>query len=153
MLNGQTPENFEKSAKDSFTKTPAQMKLLTGFDAPHATYLYIDKSMRDHDLFQAIRRVNRRYGEDKDYGYIIDYKDLFRNIESAVKDYTSGAFDSYDKKDVEGFLKGKYDEAEAEMRGSLYRLTASAVRSFSNCSDRLESHYGYTVNQVDGIRR
>ena len=195
MLNGQTPENFEDAAKKSFTNTPAQMKLLivvdkllTGFDAPHATYLYIDKSMRDHDLFQAICRVNRRDGDDKDYGYIIDYKDLFRNIESAVKDYTSGAFDSYDKRDVEGFLKGKFDEAEAEMRGSLrgleelmsgvrdsrrdsdyveyfcgyesqterenlYRLTASAVRSFGNCSMRLESDYGYTVKDVERIRR
>ncbi|MBQ3694093.1 MAG: HsdR family type I site-specific deoxyribonuclease [Synergistaceae bacterium] len=195
MLNGQSPHKFEEDTKKIFKKTPAKMKLLivvdkllTGFDAPHATYLYIDKSMRDHDLFQAICRVNRRDEDDKDYGYIIDYKDLFRNIESAVKDYTSGAFDSYDRKDVEGFLKGKYDEAEAEMRGSLkgledllsqvrephndqnyieyfccderqtergnlYRLTASCLRSFSNCSDRLESHYGYTENQVDAIRQ
>ncbi len=195
MLNGQSAHDFEEDAKRIFKEMPAQMKLLivvdkllTGFDAPHATYLYIDKSMRDHDLFQAICRVNRRDGDDKDYGYIVDYMDLFRNIESAVKDYTSGAFDSYDKNDVDGFLKGKYDEAEAEMRGSLkgledllsqvrpsrndsdyieyfccderqmdrgslYKLAASAVRSFSNCSDRLESHYGYTAGQVDGIRR
>ncbi len=52
-------------------------KLLTGFDAPSATYLYIDKEMRDHGLFQAIHRVNRIDTEDKDYGYIVDYKDLF----------------------------------------------------------------------------
>ncbi|MBQ6971874.1 MAG: HsdR family type I site-specific deoxyribonuclease [Synergistaceae bacterium] len=195
MLDGQSPEKFEESAKRAFKETPAQMKLLivvdkllTGFDAPHATYLYIDKSMRDHDLFQAICRVNRTDGDDKDYGYIVDYMDLFRNIESAVRDYTSCAFDMYDKEDVEGFLRGAYDEAEAEMRGSLrgledllsqvrdsrndsgyieyfccderqteranlYKLTACAVRSFSHCSDRLESHYGYTADEVDGIRR
>ena len=75
-------------------------KLLTGFDAPPATYLYIDKSMRDHGLFQAICRVNRLDGEDKEFGYIIDYKDLFRSLEKAVADYTSEAFDSYDKEDV-----------------------------------------------------
>ena len=66
-------------AKALFTKEPANMKLLvvvdkllTGFDAPHCTYLYIDKSMQDHGLFQAICRVNRLDGEDKDFGYIVD---------------------------------------------------------------------------------
>ena len=63
-------------------------KLLTGFDAPSATYLYIDKQMQDHGLFQAICRVNRLDGEDKEYGYIIDYKDLFRSLEQSIKDYT-----------------------------------------------------------------
>ena len=129
MLNGKKPEDFERETKKSFKETPAQMKLLivvdkllTGFDAPHATYLYIDKSMRDHDLFQAICRVNRTDGYDKDYGYIVDYMDLFRNIESAIKDYTSEAFDLYDKNDVEGLLKSRYDEAFAEMNGSLEAL-------------------------------
>jgi type I restriction enzyme R subunit len=80
MLNGKKLSEFEKEAKEQFKKEPAKMKLLivrdkllTGFDAPSATYLYIDKSMRDHDLFQAICRVNRPDGEDKDYGYIVDY--------------------------------------------------------------------------------
>ena len=53
-------------------------KLLTGFDAPPCTYLYIDKKMQDHGLFQAICRTNRLDGEDKDFGYIVDYKDLFK---------------------------------------------------------------------------
>lgn len=129
MLNGKTTEEFEREAKKSFKENPAQMKLLivvdkllTGFDAPHATYLYIDKSMRDHDLFQAICRVNRTDGYDKDYGYIVDYMDLFRNIEAAIKDYTSEVFDLYDKSDVEGLLKSRYDEAIAEMNGSLEAL-------------------------------
>ena len=59
-------ETFEKEVKEKFIKEPGQMKLLivvdkllTGFDAPPATYLYIDKQMRDHGLFQAICRVNR----------------------------------------------------------------------------------------------
>ena len=82
-------------------------KLLTGFDAPPATYLYIDKPMQDHGLFQAICRVNRLDGEDKEYGYVIDYKDLFRSLEQSVKDYTGEAFDGYDKADVEGLLKDR----------------------------------------------
>ena len=81
-------------------------KLLTGFDAPPATYLYIDKQMQDHGLFQAICRVNRLDGEDKEYGYIIDYKDLFRSLEQSIEDYTGEAFDGYDKADVRGLTEG-----------------------------------------------
>lgn len=126
MLGGKTQAAFEAEAKEMFRKTPAMMKLLivvdkllTGFDAPSATYLYIDKSMRDHDLFQSICRVNRPDGDDKDYGYIVDYMDLFRNIQSAVHDYTSEAFDGYDPEDVEGLIKDRYEEAVSEMTGSL----------------------------------
>jgi type I restriction enzyme R subunit len=64
-------------------------KLLTGFDAPPCTYLYIDKSMQDHGLFQAICRTNRLDGDDKDFGYIVDYKDLFKKVENAIAVYTS----------------------------------------------------------------
>ena len=102
-------EEFEKAVKKKFIEEPGQMKLLivvdkllTGFDAPPATYLYIDKQMRDHGLFQAICRVNRQDGDDKEYGYIIDYKDLFKSLESSIHDYTSGALDGYDKEDVAG---------------------------------------------------
>jgi type I restriction enzyme R subunit len=89
-------ESYEDWAKALFTKEPANMKLLvvvdkllTGFDAPPCTYLYIDKSMQDHGLFQAICRVNRLDGEDKDFGYIVDYKDLFKKVENAIAVYTS----------------------------------------------------------------
>lgn len=129
MLKGKNLEEFEKEAKEQFKKEPAKMKLLivrdkllTGFDAPSATYLYIDKSMRDHDLFQAICRVNRPDGEDKDYGYIVDYMDLFRNVQLAVADYTSEAFDTFDKEDVEGLIKNRYDEAKSEMVGAIASL-------------------------------
>ncbi len=89
-------ETYEEQAKALFTKEPANMKLLvvvdkllTGFDAPPCTYLYIDKSMQDHSLFQAICRPNRLDGEDKDFGYIVDYKDLFKKVENAIAVYTS----------------------------------------------------------------
>ena len=89
-------ETYEKRAKALFVDEPANMrllivvdKLLTGFDAPSCTYLYIDKSMQDHGLFQAICRTNRLDGEDKDFGYIIDYKDLFKKVEKAISIYSS----------------------------------------------------------------
>ena len=125
MLWGKKVEDFEDDVKAKFIDEPGQMKLLivvdkllTGFDAPPATYLYIDKSMRDHGLFQAICRVNRLDGDDKEYGYIIDYKDLFKSLETAMDDFTSEAFDSYDKEDVawlltDRLIKGKEDLDEA----------------------------------------
>ncbi|MBD1919785.1 HsdR family type I site-specific deoxyribonuclease [Microcoleus sp. FACHB-831] len=117
MLNGKTPEAFEEEVKKKFVDEPAQMKLLivvdkllTGFDAPPTTYLYIDKTMRDHGLFQAICRVNRLDGDDKEYGYIIDYKDLFKSLEKSVHHYTVEAFDGYDPGDVNGLLSDRLEK-------------------------------------------
>ena len=121
-------EEFERDVKEKFVKQPAQMKLLivvdkllTGFDAPSATYLYIDKQMRDHGLFQAICRVNRLDGEDKEYGYIVDYKDLFKNLEQSVDDYTSGALDGYDKADVAGLLENRLEKARERLEETASR--------------------------------
>lgn len=128
MLGDKTPEDFEEWAKYEFVNHPGSMKLLivvdkllTGFDAPAATYLYIDKEMRDHNLFQAICRVNRVNGEKKDYGYIVDYKHLFENIEGAIEDYTNGAFSGYDRTDIEGLLKSKIVEGKKDLDAALER--------------------------------
>lgn len=124
-------EQFEKEVKEQFVKNPGQMrllivvdKLLTGFDAPSATYLYIDKTMRDHGLFQAICRVNRLDGDNKDYGYIVDYQDLFNSLENAITDYTSGALDGYEKKDIEGLLSDRVDKARDDLDEALERIRA-----------------------------
>ena len=93
-------------------------KLLTGFDAPPATYLYIDKSMQDHGLFQAICRVNRLDGDDKEYGYVIDYKDLFKSLEKSITDYTSEAFDKFEKEDVEGLLANRIEKAREQLEAA-----------------------------------
>lgn len=107
---------FEAYAKKEFIDHPKNMrllmvvdKLLTGFDAPSACVLYIDKHMENHNLFQAICRVNRVDGEDKEYGYIVDYQNLFECISGAIGDYTSdgAALSGYDKEDIEGYIKEK----------------------------------------------
>lgn len=92
-------ETYEDWAKNLFTTQPANMKLLivvdkllTGFDAPSCTYLYIDKTMQDHGLFQAICRTNRLDGEDKEFGYIVDYMDLFKHL---VNEKGTGALQVY----------------------------------------------------------
>lgn len=124
-------EQFEKEVKEQFVNNPGQMrllivvdKLLTGFDAPSATYLYIDKKMRDHGLFQAICRVNRLDGDDKDYGYIVDYQDLFNSLEDAITDYTSGALDGYEKNDIEGLLSDRLEKGKEDLDEALERIRA-----------------------------
>ncbi len=94
--NKSPTETYEDNVKKLFKEQPANMKLLivvdkllTGFDVPSCTCLYIDKSMQDHGLFQAICRTNRLDGEDKEFGYIVDYKDLFKKVENAIAVYTS----------------------------------------------------------------
>lgn len=128
MRGDRSPEDFEEWAKKEFIEHPAKMKLLivvdkllTGFDAPPATYLYIDKKMEDHNLFQAICRVNRLNGEKKRYGYIIDYKHLFESIRGAVEDYTNGAFKNFEKEDVAGLLKGRLEEGRKALEAALER--------------------------------
>jgi len=131
-------EKFEKDVKKKFVDEPGQMKLLivvdkllTGFDAPSATYLYIDKNMRDHGLFQAVCRVNRLDDKDKgdeldkDYGYIVDYRDLFNVMTQAIKDYTSytsGAFADFDPKDVEGLFKNRLADARKKLDETLEKV-------------------------------
>ena len=120
---------FEKEAKRKFVEEPANMKLLivvdkllTGFDAPSCTYLYIDKAMHDHGLFQAICRVNRLDGESKEFGYIVDYKELFGDLADAMNKYTAGAFEAFDAEDVEGLLKDRTAEVKRFFESTLDEL-------------------------------
>lgn len=148
-------EEFEKEVKEKFIEEPGQLKLLivvdkllTGFDAPSATYLYIDKKMQDHGLFQAICRVNRLDGEDKEYGYIIDYRDLFNSIKDAVKDYTSGALDGYDKEDVSGLLKDRLGKAKERMEESREVVKALCEPVPPPCDE--EAHLRYFCGDGSG---
>ena len=113
-------EEFEKEAKRKFIEEPANMKLLivvdkllTGFDAHSCTYLYIDKSMHDHGLFQAVCRVNRLDDESKEFGYIVDYKQLFGDLNEAMQTYNSvNPFEGYDEEDVKGLLTNRKEETK-----------------------------------------
>src|SRR5699024_638601 len=101
-------------------------KLLTGFDAPSATYLYIDKRMRDPGLFQAICRDNPLDGEDKVFWYLVDYRDLFKSLDKTVTDYTSEAFGEYEADDVDGLISDRKDQDRKDLDGDL-----DAVRALS----------------------
>jgi len=153
-------EEFETSVKKRFIDEPSQMKLLivvdkllTGFDAPSASYLYIDKHMADHNLFQAICRVNRLDGDDKEYGYIVDYKDLFKSIDQAISDYTQEAFDGYDKDDVEGLLKDRLQQAKLDLDTALEMVKAlcEPVKAPRNTQDYIHYFCGESGHNQDEL--
>ena len=137
---------FEAYAKKEFIDHPKNMrllivvdKLLTGFDAPSACVLYIDKHMENHNLFQAICRVNRVDGDDKEYGYIVDYQNLFECISGAIGDYTSdgAALSGYDKEDIEGYIKEKnkacrkdLEEAKEQVEALLALVHPQTIEGF-----------------------
>jgi type I restriction enzyme R subunit len=154
-------ERFEKEVKKKFVEEPGQMKLLivvdkllTGFDAPSATYLYIDKQMQDHGLFQAICRVNRLDGDDKEYGYIVDYRDLFKSLEQSIKDYTSGAFGKFEKKDVEGLLKDRVNAAQERLEEVLekIRLLCEHVPRPKTTADYIHYFCGEDPDTIDSLK-
>ncbi|RAI88074.1 type I restriction endonuclease subunit R [Algoriphagus yeomjeoni] len=76
-------------------------KLLTGFDEPKNTVLYLTRNLKDHKLLQAIARVNR-VEEGKDFGFVIDYYGVIENLDDALKMYA--AFQEFDELDMEGTL-------------------------------------------------
>jgi type I restriction enzyme R subunit len=122
-------ETYEQQAKDRFIKAPAQMKLLivvdkllTGFDAPPCTYLYIDKAMQDHGLFQAICRTNRLDGDDKQFGYIVDYKDLFKKVEKAIAVYTAELAHSAGGDNPEILLKDRLEAGRESLEDAVEAL-------------------------------
>ena len=100
LENGQTTKVYEDEIKRRFIQEPANLKLLivvskllTGFDAPSCSYIYLDNELRDHNLFQAICRTNRLDGADKDYGHIVDFKKLWGNVQQAIAVYSSDELD------------------------------------------------------------
>jgi type I restriction enzyme R subunit len=100
LKKGQTTKQYEDETKRRFIEEPANCKLLivvskllTGFDAPSCSYIYLDNELRDHNLFQAICRTNRLDGDDKDYGHIVDFKELFGDVQQAIAVYSSDELD------------------------------------------------------------
>lgn len=100
LKGGRTTKQYEDEMKRRFIEEPANCKLLivvskllTGFDAPSCTYIYLDNEMHDHTLFQAICRTNRLDGDDKPYGYIVDYVGLFKEVQSSIAVYNSDELD------------------------------------------------------------
>ncbi len=131
LKKGQTTKQYEDEVKRRFIEEPANMKLLivvskllTGFDAPSCTYIYLDNELRDHSLFQAICRTNRLDGDDKDYGHIVDFKELFGDVQQAIAVYNSDELDvdegSGDENNVH--LKDWLEEGKKQLDASCEAL-------------------------------
>jgi len=110
-----TPKKYEKNLINRFKnqKDPEIIivvdKLLTGFDEPKNTILYLTRSLKGHSLLQAIARVNRVY-EDKDFGYIIDYYGVLGELDEALTHYSS--LEDFDEQDLNGALTNVNEEVK-----------------------------------------
>jgi len=103
-----TDERYEEAVKDAFKNGDIDIlivcsKLLTGFDAPICQILYIDKELKEHGLLQAIARTNR-VAEGKEYGLIVDYRGLVKNLNDAMDMYSGAGLDNFDKEDLKGVM-------------------------------------------------
>ena len=108
MKKYKTEEEYNRQIMAAFKASGAPeilivvSKLLTGFDVPRNTVLYVCKSMKEHNLLQAIARVNRLYeegGEEKQYGFIVDYEGLLGDLDQALETY-GNALEGYDADDL-----------------------------------------------------
>ena len=117
-------------------------KLLTGFDEPKNTVLYIDKPLKQHNLIQAIARVNRLH-EKKRFGYLIDYRGILKELDITIEKYqdlaerTQGGFDIED-------LKGLYNAMDTEYK-QLPRLHSELWAIFSSVKNKQD---GQALRQV-----
>ncbi|ERJ22304.1 Type I restriction-modification system, restriction subunit R [Campylobacter concisus UNSW3] len=109
-------------------------KLLTGFDAPRASTLYIDKQLKEHNLLQAIARVNRLY-DGKNYGYIIDYRGLLGELDEALTSYAS--LSGFDPEDITGAV---IDVRSEIIKAKTYYTHLDDIFSSVKFKDDLESY-------------
>ena len=157
-LPGKTAgETYIDASKSKFINQPDQMKLLivvdkllTGFDAPSCSVLYIDKSMQDHGLFQAICRTNRLDGPDKEYGLIIDYKNLFEKMAKVVAVYSS-EMEVGEIKDTEIDIRNRQFLAKKKLDDAMQQLELLMQMINPNQSeeDRLRYFVGISENPED----
>jgi type I restriction enzyme, R subunit len=146
------PAAYERDIIDAFSTegTPDILivvdKLLTGFDEPRDAVLYIDKPLKQHNLIQAIARVNRLH-EDKQYGLLIDYRGILRELDTAIKEYQDLASKTQGGYDIED-IKGLYTEISTEYKRLplLHDRLWSIFRTVKNKSD-LEQYRQILVPQ------
>lgn len=141
-LFGENDENYDDSVCSDFVNPEGEInmlivkdKLLTGFDAPVAGVLYLDKSIKEHNLLQAIARVNRVYSE-KDFGLIIDYWGIFGKLKSAIDMYddAESGMKDFDSNDIENAIFGPVDE-----KNMLASACLNLEKMFENLNDNATS--------------
>jgi type I restriction enzyme R subunit len=122
-------------------------KLLTGFDAPRATVMYIDKPMKEHTLLQAIARVNR-ISEGKDYGLIIDYRGLLEKLDQAMEMYSGAGLENFDPEDLKGAL---YDVIS--IVGSLRQYYTDLINLFISIKNKEDAEEYAVLLEDEELRK
>lgn len=135
MQNYKDADEYEELIKSKFIHGDIDIlivvdKLLTGFDAPRASTLYLDKHLKEHGLLQAIARVNRLY-EGKDYGLIVDYRGLLGNLKDALTMYKDVGLEGFETEDVENSVY--YIDNEID---KLYEAHNDLVNIFSTIKNK-----------------
>lgn len=160
LKDKQNTEEYEKEVKRQFIKEPANMKLLivvdkllTGFDAPSCTYIYLDNKLHNHTLFQAICRTNRLDGDDKTFGHIVDFKKLFEEVKEAIAIYNSdeldvdsgnGGSNNIEIKEWGAESKKRLDEAREKLK-----YLCDPVPLSSNGTREIEQYLQYFCGKAD----
>lgn len=135
------PQDYEKSIIEDFGTDGAPDilivvdKLLTGFDEPRNTVLYIDKQLKGHNLIQAIARVNRLHPQ-KPFGYLIDYRGILKELDTAIKDYQS-----FEDQTQGGFAIDDID--------GLYSNVDTEYKKLPALHDKLLSFFAHIDNRLD----
>lgn len=127
-------------------------KLLTGFDEPKNTVLYIDKPLKQHNLIQAIARVNRLH-QKKQFGYLIDYRGILKELDATIADYQELAERTQSGFDIDD-LKGLYARMDTEYKKlpGLYSSLWSIFDSVQNKSQpaALQQFLAPKIDTIDG---
>ena len=154
-LFGDNDEKYTDSVCDDFKNPDGDINmlivkdmLLTGFDAPVAGVLYVDKSLQEHNLLQAIARVNRVY-KGKDFGLIVDYWGIFKKLRTAVDLYSDAesSMNAYDHEDIEDAVLGPIDE-----KNKLEEAHKSLVDMFPGFDDNTPSDT-WQLSLEDDVKR
>ncbi len=147
-LYDDTMTNRFKSEDGDINLLIVKDKLLTGFDAPIAGVLYIDKPIQQHSLLQAIARVNRVY-KGKDFGLIVDYFGVFTKLNEAIDMYddAESGFANFDAEDIEDAIFGPVDE-----KNKLYKAYTELWALFKGIDRNAESNE-WQISLKEDVKR
>lgn len=145
-------EEYEETIKSKFINGDIDIlivvdKLLTGFDAPKASTLYLDKQIKEHNLLQAIARVNRLC-DGKDYGYIVDYRGLLGELGKALTMYQNAGLEEFREEDIKSSVY--YIDTEIDNMFNAYEELKGLFKDIKNKND-LEEYEVFLEN--DEIRK
>lgn len=137
ISNYKNEEEYEETIKSKFINGDIDIlivvdKLLTGFDAPKASTLYLDKQIKEHNLLQAIARVNRLC-DGKDYGYIVDYRGLLGELDKALTMYQEAGLEEFNEEDIKSSVY--YIDTEINNMFEAYEDLKGLFKDIKNKND------------------